>query len=87
MIDQLLYYVILQGLFNSVMVTCFIKWGWIEYGQIYAPKWMPFNCYDFCIPFWLSVIENILLYLCFDIPELMLFSALISPALTSKIQR
>ncbi len=75
----------LQGFLNAVLVTIFVKWGFIEFAQIYLPKWLPFNCHRFCLPFWLSVIQLLLLLFISEFAIYIFIIAFMSPALTQKL--
>lgn len=54
---EIIYLGLILGSINSTIITVMIKFGIIEFAQIYTPKWMPFRCYSFCLPFWISIIE------------------------------
>lgn len=46
---------ILTGCISATLLTCFKKWRWLEYYEVYRRPWMPEPC-EFCFGFWLSAL-------------------------------
>jgi hypothetical protein len=50
----MLQLIIIQSLINTTLLTCFKKWGWLDYYSAYRKLWMPSADCFLCLGFWCS---------------------------------
>lgn len=58
---------IILALFNSCLLMCFRKWGWLDYYEAVRKPWMPSGSCFLCLGFWLTIITALPVYWLFSL--------------------
>ena len=81
--EELLCLILIFGAFSASLLTCFKKWRWIEYYEVYRFPWMPSEC-EFCFSFWLSLLQA-LIYVLFTGHLVAFLAAFAAASITKKL--